>query len=596
MAPALRLDPSMTLGLRRASDLDQESTVFLGSSAAPRPITRMLIVDDDPDIHRLLRRRLEARKYVVDYASSGLEALARLRASPPDVVFLDVAIVGLSGLDVLERIRTEHLDMAVIVMTAHHTEELVLEALRRGADDYLSKPFDRAEFETELGRVVERLTAIREKTRVHHQLGKELARAAEIQTELLPREFPNVPGFEVAACCVPAHEVGGDFYDWQPIGDNLLNLTVGDVMGKGMPAALLMSAVRAVLRAVAPDHQPAAAVQLIAGMLDDDLARSGAFVTIFHAQLDTDTGHLDYVDAGHGYVLLRRANGTVESLSPWALPLGVVSDETYEGGSKRCDAGRASSLGRRMSLDQPESLSSLDKPVTQAELLATVGRACPPPIVSARILLADDAEEMRGLVEAFLGDTHQVHWAPDGQAAFEMFKSGCYDLVVTDLDMPIMDGHQLVSAIRQWEHDNRRSATPIVIMSGDSQPMHELPQAAGPSTDRVTNAPPRRAIVVTPDAEIRPIVPAFLSARRDDVLALARALAEGDYALIQRVGHRLKGSGRSYGFDGITEIGGALEHAAKVHEAGDIERQIDTLSDYLARVEVVEIEAPGPAF
>jgi CheY-like chemotaxis protein len=233
-----------------------------------------------------------------------------------------------------------------------------------------------------------------------------------------------------------------------------------------------------------------------------------------------------------------------------------------------------------MSVEPSESLSSLAKPITQADLLAAVARACPPPIVSARILLADDAEEMRGLVDAFLGDTHQIDWAPDGQAAFEMFKSGCYDVVVTDLDMPVMDGHQLVSAIRRWEHDCRRPATPIVVVSGDSQQTHDMP---------------RHAIVITPDADIRPIVPAFLSARRDDVLALSRALAVRDYALIQRVGHRLKGSGRSYGFDGLTEIGGALERAAMMYKARDVERQIDTLSDYLARVEVAEIEALGPA-
>ena len=119
-----------------------------------------------------------------------------------------------------------------------------------------------------------------------------LARAAQIQAELLPRECPAIAGFELSACCMPAQWVGGDFYDWQQIAPNLLKLTVGDVMGKGMPAALLMAAVRTVLRSVASDNDPVEAVQSMAATLDDDLGRSGAFVTLFHAQIDTATKYL----------------------------------------------------------------------------------------------------------------------------------------------------------------------------------------------------------------------------------------------------------------------------------------------------------------
>lgn len=293
----------------------------------------MLIVDGDPGVHQLLKRRLEARKYVVDYAPHGDEAVARLKTLMPDVVFLDVPSTADHGLDILQAIRSDNLDMAVIVMTADRSEELAVEALRSGADDYLRKPFDREEFDTELDRVVERLADAREKAALQRQLGMQLARAAQIQTELLPRDIPTMPGFEMSACCVPAQWVGGDFYDWQQTAPDLVKLTVGDVMGKGVPAALLMAATRTVLRAVASDNDPVAAVQSMAATLDEDLSRSGAFVTLFHAQLETTTGQLSYVDAGHGYALLRRANGTVESLRPWSLPLGIESEEVYEGGS-----------------------------------------------------------------------------------------------------------------------------------------------------------------------------------------------------------------------------------------------------------------------
>jgi serine phosphatase RsbU (regulator of sigma subunit) len=79
-------------------------------------------------------------------------------------------------------------------------------------------------------------------------------------------------------------------------------------------------------------HGPADAVQHTATSLDGDLARSGSFVTLFHAQLNTTTSELRYVDAGHGQVLLRRANGTMAPLQPWGLPLGVLSSERYTEG------------------------------------------------------------------------------------------------------------------------------------------------------------------------------------------------------------------------------------------------------------------------
>lgn len=305
----------------------------------PRPISRVLIVNARSNTVPLLRTHLEGRKYVVDYALNGSDAVSKVKALQPDVVLLDVATLVPGCLDVLNFIRSENLDMAVIILTSDRTEDLAIEALRCGADDYIRRPFKSGEFETELDRVVNRLTAQRASAAQQRQLGMQLARAAQIQAELLPREFPAITGFELSACCMPAQWVGGDFYDWQQVAPNLVKLTVGDVMGKGMPAALLMAAVRTVLRSVASDNDPVEAVQSMAAALDDDLGRSGAFVTLFHAQLDTASAQLTFVDAGHGYVLLRRADGAVQSLTPWSLPLGIVSDEKYLGGCATLDPG-----------------------------------------------------------------------------------------------------------------------------------------------------------------------------------------------------------------------------------------------------------------
>ena len=330
--------------------VDEHSASRVGVADAPgvadEAAPRVLVIDDDQEIHRLLRARLEARGYQVIAASSGEEGITRLRERHPDLVFLDVAISGMTGIDVLDFIRSQRLDVAVILTTAYSSEQVAIAALRHGADDYLRKPFDRGEFQAALDRTLARLTMSRqirhlrrelEKKQV--QLAEELARAAAVQSELLPVEHPPLPGFEIGARCLPASAVGGDFYDWQQLPGGILSVTVGDVMGKGMSAALLMATVRAVIRAVVSQHGPADAVQHTALSLDGDLARSGSFVTVFHAQLNTTTAELRYVDAGHGQVVLRRATGALDTLPPWGLPLGVLSTERYNEGVVTFDPG-----------------------------------------------------------------------------------------------------------------------------------------------------------------------------------------------------------------------------------------------------------------
>ena len=320
--------------------------MVLESLSAPRPavspaylagrtINRVMIVDDNADIRALLKARLEARGFLVQSAEDGEAALAQFTHFRPDIAFLDIKMPRLGGLDVLQVIRAQNLDMAVVLTAAMGLEQMAINALRHGADDYLRKPFDGAEFQAALDRTMTRLTLARQNAALRRHLGLEWTRAGDARAGLLPPADPQVPGFELAARCVPAAEgeVGGDFYDWQELTPTVLSLAVGDVMGKGMPAALMMATVRAVLRAVAPQNTPAAALQRVACTLDPDLTRSGSFVTLFHAQLDLETARLSYSDAGHGFVLFRRADGTVEELRHIGLPLGVLSDEVYQEGA-----------------------------------------------------------------------------------------------------------------------------------------------------------------------------------------------------------------------------------------------------------------------
>jgi serine phosphatase RsbU (regulator of sigma subunit) len=153
-----------------------------------------------------------------------------------------------------------------------------------------------------------------------------------MQARLLPGSYPDLPDFEFAARCLPARQVGGDFYDWIEVAPGIIAITLGDVMGKGMSAAMLMMTTMAAIHAATLQNGPAAAVQLTERAIRSNLERFESFVTLFHAHLDIPARTLTYVDCGHGYVFLRRSDGSVEELSPRGLPLGVMAKELYQEG------------------------------------------------------------------------------------------------------------------------------------------------------------------------------------------------------------------------------------------------------------------------
>jgi hypothetical protein len=163
----------------------------------------------------------------------------------------------------------------------------------------------------------------------------EMDRAVQVQSHLLPRPLGELPGYTLCALCIPAFAVGGDFYDHYSSQRGVI-FTVADVMGKGLGAAILAASVRSALRASsrAVDEMDrgadlADAVNSVSAQLSDDLASTETFVTLFHARLDVATGAVRYVDAGHGFAVIVRKDGTLEPLSSEGLPLGVLPEEKW---------------------------------------------------------------------------------------------------------------------------------------------------------------------------------------------------------------------------------------------------------------------------
>ncbi len=160
-------------------------------------------------------------------------------------------------------------------------------------------------------------------------ISAELTRAGEVQQLLLPAQPPHVAGYDIAGRCIPAAEVGGDFYDWCVHDDGRLEVTLADVMGKGIPSALVAASVRSMMRGAARYNNLPEAVNRAAHALEGDLDRTEKFVTLFIAHLDPSTGALRYVDAGHGLSVIVDTHGSHRRLVSDGLPLGALRDDTW---------------------------------------------------------------------------------------------------------------------------------------------------------------------------------------------------------------------------------------------------------------------------
>lgn len=159
-------------------------------------------------------------------------------------------------------------------------------------------------------------------------LDEELLRAREVQSALMPRRTPDVTGYDIAGRCVPARDLGGDFFDWFFL-DGGFQVVLADVMGKGIPAAIIAASVRAVVRGASQFNDLETAVNKAAQALEMDLTDTDTFVTLFAGRLEPESGELTYADAGHGLTAIIGPRGQARWLDSEGLPLGVLSGDKW---------------------------------------------------------------------------------------------------------------------------------------------------------------------------------------------------------------------------------------------------------------------------
>ena len=161
------------------------------------------------------------------------------------------------------------------------------------------------------------------------RIEQELRVARLIQQTLLPKEIPELPGWQISSYYQPAREVGGDFYDFLYFEDGRMGIVIGDVTDKGVPAALVMATTRSILRSTAhASISPGKVLEQANDLLHPDIPPK-MFVTCLYAILDPVSGHLEYANAGHDLPHWRH-NGKVTELRATGMPLGLMPEMFYE--------------------------------------------------------------------------------------------------------------------------------------------------------------------------------------------------------------------------------------------------------------------------
>jgi sigma-B regulation protein RsbU (phosphoserine phosphatase) len=280
---------------------------------------RILVADDQTAILEAAKLLLKSDGHTAKTAESP-QAVLRLAGSEAfDLILMDLNYArdttsGREGLDLLAGLRSAGVDTPVVVMTAWGTVDIAVEAMRRGACDFIQKPWDNARLLETIHKQVDKARASK----------SDLDIARNVQAKLLPTSGPPVAGLDYSARCMPARGIGGDYYDWFPLGSGQIGFVLADVSGKGMGAALLMAHLHAAFH-----------TRLSMGFADTPSLLSGLnrqfwessppeqYATLFFARYDSAKCRMTYVNAGHQAGLVVRSTGEVEHLESTALPVGA---------------------------------------------------------------------------------------------------------------------------------------------------------------------------------------------------------------------------------------------------------------------------------
>jgi len=304
---------------------------------------KILVVDDEPDLQMLMmqkfRKQVKAREYEFLFAENGSEALEMVsNHSDLSLILSDINMPKMDGLTLLNELqKLDRADLKTVMVSAYGDMENIRTAMNRGAYDFVTKPIDFRDLETTIDKTINEINRFLKSKEMEEQLEAltyDLDMAARIQQKILHQDFPVFPDdnrFEIFANMIAAKHVGGDFYDFFKYDEEHLAFFIGDVAGKGMPAAIYMAVCRTMLKAIGSEvPDPAECIEKVNNMLipESDIS---TFVTVFYGLLNIKTGELIYCNGGHNLPYIQSADGEVTELeNVGGLLLGKFEGVPYD--------------------------------------------------------------------------------------------------------------------------------------------------------------------------------------------------------------------------------------------------------------------------
>jgi sigma-B regulation protein RsbU (phosphoserine phosphatase) len=295
-------------------------------------MARVLVADDQTDILQALRFLLMDLDCEIDLVSSVDDVMGHLENQTYDLLLMDLNYTrdttsGKEGLALLDRAHAHDPMLPIVVMTGWGSIDTAVEAMRRGAKSFVQKPWEDSVLIEIVQREMGDGRSVRQRDARH---AREQEEARLIQRTLLPSAMPQISTCDVAARWQPASGIGGDCYDLVRFSSTRFGVSIADVVGKGLPAALLMSNLQAAVRAFATEEaRPSHVTASVNRLLCRNIA-VGKFVTFAYAIIDAEAGVINYANAGHNPPLILRANGDIDRLAATGVVLGVFPDGVYE--------------------------------------------------------------------------------------------------------------------------------------------------------------------------------------------------------------------------------------------------------------------------
>jgi len=289
-------------------------------------LQKVLVVDDQPDVREALRLLLKGAGYAIETVDSPGDALAAAANRDHDLIVVDMNFTrdttsGEEGLKLVDHLHAQRREVPIIAMTGWSTIELAVEAMQRGACDFVPKPWDNNHF----------LSVVRKHLDAEPDpLAAELAIARKVQRKLLPQPHFSAYGLNCECASLPAGEIGGDLYDFFEIDPGSMAFLLGDISGKGIGAALLMANLQATIRGQQDlARYPSRLMQRVNELFFES-TRPEHFATLLYGVYDAGTRTIRYVNCGHPSAVLVRANGDFELLDASATVLGAFKDRGFE--------------------------------------------------------------------------------------------------------------------------------------------------------------------------------------------------------------------------------------------------------------------------